>query len=412
MEDTVKGRDRQSDAILAGDESQEARPVDSARRSQGGDAGVGACSEAEDQAKAEAAYQEELAFMPWAEPLYSRTQVNRAGRTLISPSATADEIQFAEAIVNNWRAAHGLPLLWLNMDLRRLAAKVDPHRIVAQRIKRLASIKLKLSTQGHMDLARMQDIGGCRAIVRTTRDVARLVKLFKDSRMRHELYDEDDYIRYPRQSGYQAVHLKYKYESDHYPKHCGLSIEVQLRSQIQHTWATAVEIVGLFTDQALKSSLGNRDWLRFFTLMGAVISRLEKGNPVPTTPADLLDELRECAHRLSALTLLRSYGTAVRVTLPQAQKTGHPYFLLTVDANTKHLQWLSFSREQTKQAADAYLSAEREIEGKTGMQAVLVSVERIKTLRRAYPNYFLDTSAFERLVSDALQSSAKLARAR
>jgi hypothetical protein len=35
-----------------------------------------------------------------------------------------------------------------------------------------------------------------------------------------------------------------------------LKIEMQLRSQYQHAWATAVETVGTFIGQALKSSIG------------------------------------------------------------------------------------------------------------------------------------------------------------
>ncbi|HET9341382.1 MAG TPA: RelA/SpoT domain-containing protein [Candidatus Eremiobacteraceae bacterium] len=391
---------------------------DSARPPQDGCEGLGRGSQGKGCANnGEAIWEkekEELAAMPWAEPAYSRTQINKSGKALIDPAATADEIQFAEAVINNWRSAHGLPLLWLSMDLRRLAAKVDDHRIVAQRIKRLASIKLKLSTQGHMDMARMQDIAGCRAIVKSTKDVKRLAKLFQGSRMHHTLYDTDDYLKHPKPSGYQAIHLKYKYQSERYVKHCGLSIEVQLRSQLQHTWATAVEMVGLFTEQALKSSLGDSDWLRFFALMGAVTAKMEKGVPVPNTPTslkDLTDELRAYEAKLSALTLLRGYGTAVRLTVPAAKKTGHPFFLLTVDANTKNLTWQSFGKDQSTQAATAYLAAERKIEGKPGMQTVLVSVERIKTLQRAYPSYFLDTTAFDKLVTDALNPSARRLRA-
>ena len=38
--------------------------------------------------------------------------------------------------------------------------------------------------------------------------------------------------------------------------------------------------------------------------------------------------------------------------------------------------------------------ARREFEKKEGTDAVLVSVSDVTALRRAYPNYFLDTSVF------------------
>ncbi len=39
---------------------------------------------------------------------------------------------------------------------------------------------------------------------------------------------------------------------------------MQIRTAVQHSWATAVEVVGAFTAQSLKSSQGNEKWLDFF----------------------------------------------------------------------------------------------------------------------------------------------------
>jgi len=44
----------------------------------------------------------------------------------------------------------------------------------------------------------------------------------------------------------------------------------------------------------------------------------------------------------------------------------------------------------------------RSIEGDPTRDAVLVSVESLSALRRAYPNYFLDTSAFLESVEEAI----------
>ena len=42
-------------------------------------------------------------------------------------------------------------------------------------------------------------------------------------------------------SGYRGVHLIYRYNSDRKTEYNTLLIEMQLRSQLQHAWATAVE---------------------------------------------------------------------------------------------------------------------------------------------------------------------------
>ncbi len=52
-------------------------------------------------------------------------------------------------------------------------------------------------------------------------------------------------------------------------------IEVQLRTRLQHNWATAVETVGIFTGEALKSSQGNEDWQDFFRLVSTWFAHKE-----------------------------------------------------------------------------------------------------------------------------------------
>src|ERR1019366_9744121 len=98
------------------------------------------------------------------------------------------------------------------------------------------------------------------------------------------MLSEDDYVDHPKASGYRSYHLIYRYFSDKKATHNGLKIEVQIRSQLQHAWATAVETVGTFIQQALKSSQGEEDWLRFFALMGSAIAYREHGELVPDTP--------------------------------------------------------------------------------------------------------------------------------
>src|SRR6185437_184594 len=99
-----------------------------------------------------------------------------------------------------------------------------------------------------------QDIGGCRAIVGSIADVYGIVDKYDKSRFAHTFKNRKDYISSPKPDGYRSYHLIYQY-SGIGPTECynGLHIEVQLRTQLQHAWATAVEIVGTITKQALKS---------------------------------------------------------------------------------------------------------------------------------------------------------------
>jgi (p)ppGpp synthase/HD superfamily hydrolase len=192
--------------------------------------------------------------MDWISPQYSRRQVDTAGEIFASESPDFEELNEALGTINNWRSSHSRPLYTFRLGLRRHAEKVDDNALVAQRIKRLSSIYFKLSLSPNMKLSQMQDIGGCRAVVSSVHDVRQLVKRYKASDIKHKLLSEDDYIQHPKTSGYRSYHLIYKYFSDKKATHNGLRIEVQIRSQLQHAWATAVETVGTFVRQALKSS--------------------------------------------------------------------------------------------------------------------------------------------------------------
>lgn len=240
-----------------------------------------------------------LSEMEWAVPQYSKQRVNGAGRALVSPYSTEDELDEAVAIINNWRSSHSFPLNIFQNGLRQRGGEVDENCVVAQRLKRLPAIEHKLNRFPTMTLSQMQDIGGCRAIVDSLDHVTALHRMYVESRIKHEHVRVDDYIAQPRHSGYRSLHLIYRYFSDKKITYNTLLIEIQLRSQLQHSWATAVETVDTYTEQSLKTSGGEGNWERFFALMGTSFAIREKSPGVPETPdliEDVVDELYWC-HR-------------------------------------------------------------------------------------------------------------------
>lgn len=62
---------------------------------------------------------------------------------------------------------------------------------------------------------------------------------------------------------------------------------------------------------------------------------------------------------------------------------------------------------QLDSAQSAYAEAERRCKEQPGTDAVLVSVDSLAALRRAYPNYFADTTAFVNLLKSFLASRQK-----
>ena len=328
-------------------------------------------------------------------------------REKIEHAIEPEEIKHAIDIIDNFRAAHAFPLNTLQLFLRTHANSIDRQSIIAQRLKRFSSIWAKLERFEGMKLWDMQDIGGCRAVVSSLNDVQRLVDAYKSSSIRHNLSHEDDYIQQPRDSGYRSRHLVYRYVSDRNEVYNGLKVEIQIRTPIQHAWATTVETVDAFTQQALKSSMGRSDWERFFQLMGTEMAFHEGTPPVPGTPTnrrELRQELKACADELQVVTILAGFTAALRITrYASAKGKDAAYFLLSLDNVAEHLSVTGYNRRESKRAAKAYANKEKQIRDQRGKDAVLVSVDSIRNLQRAYPNYFADTRMFVQKLKEALR---------
>lgn len=352
----------------------------------------------------------------WTKPHYSAQDINKAGRMLAGgvEDFEFDKYDWALSVINNFRSSHSYPLNTFQVTLRNYARSVDPEALIAQRIKRLASIYAKLVRYPTMRLIQMQDLGGCRAVVASIGDVRKLKQRYESSNIKHERLTTDDYITAPQKSGYRGIHLIYKYNSDKTQEFNGLKLEVQLRSRYMHAWATAVETVGTFVRQALKSSVGEEDWLRFFQLMGSAIAMRERSQPVPNTPstrAELIEELREYAKSLNVERRLQAFNTALNTLQNgEANQKGQHFFLLELDPAANQLLISGFKKSEIGDAAERYLDAEKRAKEDSGRDAVLVSVESIASLQRAYPNYFADTSVFLSLLTQTLKNvPAKIA---
>ena len=343
--------------------------------------------------------------MAWAVPNFERKDVDAAGKklALFDFPVTSFEGLGVLAVINNWRSAHSYPLNTFQITLRNKARKIEKNVIVAQRIKRLESIHAKLARQPSMRMSQMQDIAGCRAVFKSMANVRRLVEKYKSSKFEHSLKGEKNYIAHPKPDGYRCHHLVYVYKGTPATQaYDGLQGEIQIRTQMQHAWATAVEAVGIFTEQALKSSQGNEDWLRFFALMGAAIAAIEQCNPVPDTPTDkqqLIDEIEALAAQLHVGDMLTMYNTTIEA---MGSAKDAKYFLVQLDFQKRSIVYWQYKALQSEEANSRYTEIESKIPDGSGRQVVLVAVENITALKRAYPNYFLDTNMFGALVTRVL----------
>jgi ppGpp synthetase/RelA/SpoT-type nucleotidyltranferase len=134
-----------------------------------------------------------------------------------------------------------------------------------------------------MKLARMQDIGGCRAVVSDEKEVRRIAAHLRRRWTgavgnAAKVVREYDYINQPKpDSGYRAFHLVVEKN--------GRLIEVQLRTLQQHRWAELIESVDRRNPGfSLKGGSAPADLVDYYRTGASLVAAGERGEaPDPET---------------------------------------------------------------------------------------------------------------------------------
>jgi len=210
--------------------------------------------------------------------LHSKGQVNRAGQLLVDHVHAAaagkrrvgqqrSELTKAIETIDWWRGEHAQPLSRVAANLRYYASD-EGEPVVAQRLKKLPTIVGKLLRTPGMKLARMEDIGGVRAVLPNQdaayRVAGRLRKNWTITRLR-------DYVDDPKADGYRALHLV--------NRNRGRLIEVQLRTPLQDTWANAVEADSRLFAAGLKFGSGPPQLVDFYAALAELCAQADQGGP-------------------------------------------------------------------------------------------------------------------------------------
>lgn len=326
---------------------------------------------------------------------YTNGEINRAGDVLRKNSLSDDVVKQPIEIISDWRAAHGPYNDQLFSLLTKRGKKVDSKIVLVNRLKKIESIKLKLEINPESQLSRMQDIGGCRAIVRDIKKANYLKNRMLKFTGKFLVKKEDDYITNPKKTGYRGYHIVYEYKArnDEYR----ILLEVQIRTKMQHAWATMVETVGLFTNQALKSNLGSDEWKNFFILTSKLFEADEMNEKKGIK--DIIADLKVMNRKHHFIDQINGF----RIYLDKYKESDLAYYLLVFNYETKKLRITSYSKDDLESAVLDYKQAEKEI-GEQQINAVLVSANNFEDVKTGYQNYFANTSMFleeyKRIIKD------------
>ena len=340
----------------------------------------------------------DMAQFPRSE--YSNRDVKRAGEIVAGDLPWTDEseptIREAFRVANSWRDAHAYPMRSVRYSVIYYMRQRNLHGLTAARLKRMQAIRRKLQRVG-LSLNQLQDLGGCRVILPTIQDVQALVETLKGE-IRHTVRKENDYIGEPKPDGYRSHHLIFSFVGrDAKPYYDGKRIELQVRTKLQHSWATAVEAVGLFRNEELKNHRGSDDWLRLLMLLSGECAEAE-GCIAPPACADRTERRREIcdlAGALDAINVLQTINHGVRgADFPLAVGYHPTHYLIRYDHASKmvHVEPQRLATTATQSYDDAEAADNRS--GKNTQNVVLVEVDKVQDLKAAYPNYFGDVELF------------------
>lgn len=316
------------------------------------------------------------------------------GRTSNEPAHRAAAEQAADEL-----------FLQLLAEFTSQGRTVSPHassrmNAIRGKLRRMSGRKSPLGME------QFQDLGGCRAIMGTKRDAELLINAMRD-RCQHHVWGQDDYIHNARDTGYRSHHLKFEFQAKGARAvHNGRRVEVQIRTNLQHSWATAVEAIGLFRGEELKSGRGSKEWLRLFALMSAEFAEAESCDPPKGLPdhAARLRELKELDGELGAVQVLENLSTAFFWSMDAIQDNANKpnYYLIQFENSTRNVSVTPLYKGS--RAFKELESAESpdNLSGHDSANIVLVEADKVHTLKRAYPNYFGDVQLFKMQLSALL----------
>lgn len=325
----------------------------------------------------------------------SKTRVNSAAAAVRAHTATPEQL----ARIETWRAAHRHVLNTFQALLRNRTR--DSDIVVAQRHKRRTTIFGKLNRFPNMELARMDDVAGCRLIFPDIASLYEFRGALHSAHFNHTLKNDPekyDYIKNPKSTGYRGVHDVYSYDaaSIHGKPFKGLLIELQYRTFYQHAWATAVEVVGLITEAQPKFQQGDKRYEVALSYASEIIARTCENSlscHPDLSPENLVKAFVELDGEIGMMAMLRALNSA------------------TADVTEKKNLILIFRGDDLdirshRDATDALRELFRLENEMPDADVVLVRADSTEDVRIAFRNYFRDATEFVRLIDEGCEQLA------
>ncbi len=321
----------------------------------------------------------------------SKTKIDRAGNALAKDEfRTIEEGIELEDVFDEFRSAHLQPLTELTIELQNWLTEFDAKYYIAQRLKRKPQIVRKLRRL-KVRLSQLQDIGGCRIIVSENSIVDRLYKFIKERSLESKAFTVTKVTDYREKgrddSGYRALHLLIS--------HSGQSLELQIRSQVQHYWAESIERTSVIYGHHLKEQDGDLCVINYFKSLSDIFNEIEHTRKPTTHQTIELDKLRSAAENIIKLSdknrISESFvNEDIIKTLSdiEARQGGFNNWVFVFDWNTGSFTTWDIIDRASSSAITAYVNYERQFPANQGYEVVMIGSSDVATVRQTHSHYF------------------------
>lgn len=312
---------------------------------------------------------------------------------------------------DNFREAHNIIIKLFTIELKKV--NFSKQHLTASRNKRIETIISKLCRPEKPKLDRIHDIAGTRIIFENIKSLEDYIDILENTELVNfkEKINEDknryNYIKNPKSDGYRSIHKVFYYSSN-IPyftlneKSFNLEnkkIELQLRTRLQHIWATTVEIYDIINKSNIKTGTHNKLETKeglFFKKCSLVFEGIES-NDVEKIKININEIFRD-KDLVEIYNRLKGIKNIKNIQLPKTLGSDEVFILIT-DLNKGKTTFFTTDPIEKNDKQDTFLinASYRRLEEKNTKGEyilLLLTLGDIKKLKNVYPNYFLNTNKF------------------